>query len=93
MLINFWIMDDYGDGDDNAYSAFDDPYASSDDATDDATAVSDYSGDDEMDMDVLDDFALPDEDLNGLHIVEEGGNEPDVKSEEATVVTPDDEEE
>jgi hypothetical protein len=61
----------YGDDDDNAYSAFDDPdETTSEDSTDY------YGGDDEIDEDVLGDFALPEEDLNGLHVVDENGEEP-----------------
>ena len=60
-------MDDYGD--DNAYAVYGDD---DDDGSAPATAV--VTNDDDYEDD-LDDFALPDEDLNGLHIVDKDGNE------------------
>jgi hypothetical protein len=56
-------MDDYNS--DDSYSAYDDPYA----ASDDNTAY--YGDDDEIDEDAFKDFAeLDDGDLKGMHIVD-----------------------
>lgn len=60
-------MDDYGD--DNTYVGYGDD---DDDAATPATSA--VVGDDDYEDD-LDDFALPDEDLNGLHIVDKDGDE------------------
>jgi hypothetical protein len=56
-------MDDYNS--DDAYSAYDDPYAASDDN------AAYYGDDDEIDEDAFKDFAeLDDGDLKGMHIVD-----------------------
>jgi len=67
-------MDDYSD--DTSDIAYNDPIVDDDDGV---VSTSTYYGDDEVDEDVLDDFALPDEDLHGLHIVDEDGNESQVE--------------
>ena len=57
-------MDDYGD--DNSYAGYSDD-------DDDTTSTSPISTDDDYEDD-LDDFTLPDEDLNGLNIADKEGN-------------------
>lgn len=57
-------MNDYGD----------DQYG--DDSSNYGGNAYDYtSDDDELDVDVLKDFVVPEEDLNGLHIVDDKGEE------------------
>jgi len=66
------IMDDYGYADDQYQ----------DDSTQVTDDQFDYAGDDEVDEEILDDFTLPEEDLNGLHIVDEDGEEKATESDE-----------